>query len=50
MSQRENDYRRFYIDGRWVEPSQGARELEVVNPATEQVAGVISMGGVDGRR
>jgi aldehyde dehydrogenase (NAD+) len=37
------EYRKFYIDGQWVDPAQ-AREFEVINPATEEVAGVISMG------
>jgi acyl-CoA reductase-like NAD-dependent aldehyde dehydrogenase len=37
------DYTRFYIEGEWVEPA-GARTLEVVNPATESVAGRISLG------
>jgi aldehyde dehydrogenase (NAD+) len=37
------DDRQFYIDGRWVDPVQ-AREYRVINPATEAVAGVISMG------
>jgi len=37
------EYRKFYIDGQWVEPVQ-ATEFEVINPATEEVAGVISMG------
>jgi len=37
------EYRRFYIDGQWVEPVQ-ATEFKVINPATEEVAGVISMG------
>jgi len=37
------DYRKFYIDGQWVEPAQ-ARTLDVVNPATEQVTGTISLG------
>ena len=37
------EYRKFYIDGQWVEPAQ-PREFEVINPATEEVAGVISMG------
>jgi aldehyde dehydrogenase (NAD+) len=36
-------YRQFYIDGRWVDPVT-AREFQVINPATEEVAGVISMG------
>jgi aldehyde dehydrogenase (NAD+) len=38
------DCREFYIDGRWVPPA-AAREFEVIDPATEAVAGVISMGG-----
>jgi aldehyde dehydrogenase (NAD+) len=37
------DYRKFYIDGRWVEPIE-ARDFTVINPATEEPAGVISMG------
>ena len=37
------DCTRFYIDGHWVAPSQPGT-LEVVNPATEMVAGVISAG------
>jgi aldehyde dehydrogenase (NAD+) len=37
------EYRKFYIDGQWVEPAQ-ATEFKVINPATEEVAGVISMG------
>jgi aldehyde dehydrogenase (NAD+) len=36
-------YKQFYIDGRWVDPID-AREFKVINPATEEVAGVISMG------
>jgi aldehyde dehydrogenase (NAD+) len=37
------DNRQFYIDGNWVDPVE-PRELKVINPATEEVAGVISMG------
>jgi aldehyde dehydrogenase (NAD+) len=37
------EYRQFYIDGRWVDPI-AARDYQVINPATEEVAGVISMG------
>jgi acyl-CoA reductase-like NAD-dependent aldehyde dehydrogenase len=37
------DCTRFYIDGEWVLPS-APRSLEVINPATEAVAGVISLG------
>jgi aldehyde dehydrogenase (NAD+) len=39
------DYRQFYIDGKWVDPIQGT-EFKVINPATEEVAGVISLGSV----
>jgi aldehyde dehydrogenase (NAD+) len=38
------DNRQFYIDGAWVDPVE-PKEFKVVNPATETVAGVISMGG-----
>lgn len=37
------EYRQFYIDGRWVDPA-APREFQVINPATETVAGVISLG------
>src|SRR5580700_3092489 len=37
------DNRQFYIDGAWVDPVE-PKELKVINPATEEVAGVISMG------
>ncbi len=37
------DYRKFYIDGQWVAPIEPA-ELEVMNPATDEPAGVISLG------
>jgi aldehyde dehydrogenase (NAD+) len=37
------DNRQFYIDGAWVDPVE-AKELTVINPATEEVSGVISMG------
>jgi aldehyde dehydrogenase (NAD+) len=37
------DYLKFYIDGQWVEPT-GTRTRNVVNPATEEVAGRISLG------
>ena len=38
------NYLDFYIDGAWVAPVE-ARGLDVINPATEQVAGRISLGG-----
>lgn len=37
------DRTQFYIDGQWVAPS-APRTLEVINPATEAVAGVVSLG------
>src|SRR5712675_2677121 len=37
------DNRQFYIDGAWVDPIE-PKEFHVINPATEAVAGVISMG------
>jgi len=37
-------YLQFYIDGRWLDPV-AARTLEVINPATAAVAGIISVGG-----
>jgi len=37
------DFRRFFIDGAWVQPS-GRRELDVINPATEQAVGRILLG------
>jgi aldehyde dehydrogenase (NAD+) len=36
-------YKKFYIDGKWVDPVV-PKEFNVINPATEEVAGVISMG------
>lgn len=36
----------FYIDGNWVDPAQ-AKPLEVVNPATEEVCGYISLGSAE---
>ncbi len=38
------DDRQFYIDGKWVDPVE-PKTFEVINPATESVAGLISMGG-----
>ena len=37
------EYRRFYVDGAWIAPA-AARSFEVINPATEGVAAVISLG------
>jgi aldehyde dehydrogenase (NAD+) len=40
------DCRKFFINGEWVQP-QGRRELEVINPATEQPVGKILLGTVE---
>ena len=37
------DYTKFYIDGDWVDPV-GSNRLDVINPATEEACGVISLG------
>ena len=37
------EYLKFYIDGRWVDPVE-PRTADIENPATEQVAGRISIG------
>jgi len=37
------EHLQFYIDGHWVDPAT-PRTLEVINPATEAVAGHISLG------
>jgi aldehyde dehydrogenase (NAD+) len=37
------DYTKFYINGAWVDPVT-PKTLDVINPATESVAGRISMG------
>jgi len=36
------DYTRAYIDGAWVAPA-GGEVLDVINPATEQSAGQITL-------
>ena len=40
------DFRKFFIDGAWVQP-QGRREHDVINPATEEVVGKICLGTAD---
>lgn len=37
------DYTRFYIDGQWVDPVS-PKTAQVINPATEEVSGTISLG------
>lgn len=36
-------YQKFYINGEWMQP-EGVRLLDVIDPSTEEVAGVISLG------
>ena len=38
------DCRKFYIDGKWVEPAH-ANDFAVINPATEETIATISLGG-----
>ena len=37
---------KFYINGEWVIPS-GSETIEVINPATEEAVGTISLGNHD---
>ena len=37
------EYKQFYINGQWVDPVT-PNELDVINPATEEVCGKISLG------
>ena len=37
------DARQFYIDGKWVAPTQ-PRDFAVINPATEEQIATISLG------
>jgi aldehyde dehydrogenase (NAD+) len=37
------DYLKFYIDGKWVDPAE-PKTLDVINPATEESIGKISLG------
>ena len=39
------DCRKFYIDGKWVNPAKG-HEFSVINPATEEPFAVISLGSI----
>ena len=39
------EYLQFYIDGKWVDPVE-PKTADVINPATEAVAGRISLGSV----
>jgi aldehyde dehydrogenase (NAD+) len=37
------EHLKFYIDGRWVEPL-GKKTIDVINPATEEVVGRVTLG------
>ncbi|MCK0092505.1 aldehyde dehydrogenase family protein [Rhodococcus sp. F64268] len=37
------EYLKFYIDGQWTDPAQ-SDTFEVINPATEEVTGTVSLG------
>lgn len=39
------EYLKFYIDGQWVDPIE-PKTTNVINPATEEVSGTISLGSV----
>lgn len=39
------NYHQFYINGQWVDPVGGGTVCNVFNPATEEVAGTIRLGG-----
>src|SRR5258708_17883769 len=44
MESARNDYREFYVDGKWVSPAEG-RDFSVINPATEEPVATSSLGG-----
>ncbi|WP_427306379.1 aldehyde dehydrogenase family protein [Cupriavidus sp. H39] len=35
---------KFYLDGKWVAPAAGATQADIIDPATEAVAGRLAMG------
>ncbi|SOY92767.1 NAD+-dependent betaine aldehyde dehydrogenase; similar to E.coli betB [Cupriavidus taiwanensis] len=35
---------KFYIHGKWVQPAEGATQADIIDPATEAVAGRLAMG------
>ncbi len=43
--QKMNSYQRFFINGKWVMPT-GSDTCDVINPATEEVVGVVPVGDV----
>ena len=38
------DKRQFYINGQWVSPVK-ANDFDIIDPSTEDVVGIISLGG-----
>ncbi|PXA84312.1 aldehyde dehydrogenase family protein [Caulobacter sp. D4A] len=40
------DYLKFYIDGQWT-PAKSDKTVDVINPATEAVAGRVTLGSVE---
>ena len=41
------DCRKFYIDGKWVDPAK-AHDFPVINPANEEPVATISLGSAVG--
>ncbi|WP_296000720.1 aldehyde dehydrogenase family protein [Rugamonas sp.] len=41
------NHHQFYIDGQWVAPVNGGQQWDVINPATEEVAGSVLLGDGD---
>ena len=39
------DKKKFYINGKWISPNT-PNDLEVINPSTEEVCALISLGGI----
>ena len=37
-------HHQFYINGKWVDPSDGVNSLDVINPSDEEVIGKIALG------
>ena len=40
------DKKKFYIDGKWVDPKK-KNDFNVINPSTEESCAVISLGSVE---
>ena len=39
-----NNYKKFYINGEWVAPENGARDYDIIHPGNEEVVGTIALG------